>query len=107
MYQYIGSKGNENGQFSGLNRIAIDADDNTFFEDWENHLIQKFNKYGYWLLKIRQRGSGDSEFHRAWDFAVCKANGKIFVSDTDENHRVQVFSSVQLVNSYLHLVQND
>lgn len=65
-----------------------------FFGDWENHLIQKFNKYGYWLLKIRQRGSGDAEFHRRWDFAVCKASGKIFVSDTDENHRIQVFSSV-------------
>jgi hypothetical protein len=50
-----------------------------------NNRIQIFNKDGIWKRVIWKQGSTDNEFNYPSDVAVCKIDGRIFVSDSKNN----------------------
>jgi DNA-binding beta-propeller fold protein YncE len=108
LYQW-GSHGTDEGQFNSISGLAIDAADDVYVSDRDNHRIQKFDNLGSFLFmwgwgvedgssafqtctsgcQEGLAGSGDGQFDRAAGVAVDAA-GNVYVVDQN-NHRVQKF----------------
>ena len=58
----FGTTGTADGQFSGANGVAVDADDNVFVGD-SSPRIQKFTNAGVFILSWGSAGTGDGQFN--------------------------------------------
>ena len=83
--------GSDDGQLDRPSGLAIDADDNVWVVDGNNHRIQKFTPGGKFLMKIGSHGQGDGEFDQPWGIDIDR-QGNIYVADW-RNDRIQKFSS--------------
>lgn len=97
----FGKEGTGDGEFKkpshiwGINLpdIEVDNEDNLWAIDTGNFRIQKFDKYGNFLLKCGKKGTGTGEFGIPWDLAIDK-NDNVYVLDLDfDSH--PVFARIQ------------
>jgi sugar lactone lactonase YvrE len=78
-----------NGKFQFPEGIAVDASDNVYVADTDNHRIQKFDSNGTFITKWGYYGDRDGEF--SWPNRIAvDASGNVYVTDY---HRVQKFDS--------------
>ncbi|MGB8644518.1 MAG: flippase activity-associated protein Agl23 [Anaerolineae bacterium] len=89
--QAIGSQGAGNGQFAGPHDVALDAQGNLYVGDSQNHVVQKFDPSGKFLLQWGSQGNGPGQFSEPWGLAVDK-QGYVYVADT-WNHRIEKFDT--------------
>lgn len=87
----FGALGSEPGEFNGPSGIAVDADDNLYITDQNNHRVQKVTPDGRPLLSFGSEGSGDGELDMPWGICIAP-DGSIFVADW-RNDRIQQFSA--------------
>ncbi len=87
----FGVHGTESGEFDGPTGIAVDADDNLYITDQNNHRVQKVTSEGRPLLTFGSAGSSDGELNMPWGICVAP-DGSIFVADW-RNDRIQQFSA--------------
>ncbi|HNV70110.1 MAG TPA: 6-bladed beta-propeller, partial [Candidatus Ozemobacteraceae bacterium] len=87
----IGSLGSANGDFSSPSGICVDAGDNVYVADTDNHRIQLFTSSGVHQMSFGVNGSSDGQFIRPEGVGVAPG-GEIFVADTG-NHRIQRFDA--------------
>jgi len=89
-----GSLGTGDGEFLPSDykvNMAVDASNNIYVIDQDNHRIQKFDGSGNLLAKWESEKPGGGEFLRPEGIAVDAA-GDIYVADSG-NHRIQKFNS--------------
>ncbi len=86
-----GTHGREPGEFDGPSGIAVDAEDNLYITDQNNHRVQKLTPDGRHILSWGSEGSGDGEFNMPWGICVGR-DGSVYVADW-RNDRVQKFSA--------------
>ena len=90
-----GTHGKDLGEFDGPSGIAVDADDNLYITDQNNHRIQKLTPDGRPLMAFGIFGSGAGHLNMPW--GVCVApDGSIFVADW-RNDRIQQYGTDGLV----------
>jgi hypothetical protein len=77
-----GTKGNGEGQFSGLNDVIVTTDNSIFVPDYENHRIQKFLPDGQFVSKWGSEGTGNSQFLHPHGLDV-DAEGNVYVTDAE------------------------
>ncbi len=87
---FFGSSGTENGRFNNPTAIAIDAKDNFYVADTNNHRIQKFDSYGNFLLSWGSEGTLAGQFEEPIGLATDSL-GNIYVVDK-KNDNIQKFS---------------
>jgi DNA-binding beta-propeller fold protein YncE len=94
-----GSYGSDKGQFNSPNGVAVDKDGNVYVADTGNRRIQKFDRYGNWLLMWGSYGSGNGQFEEPYGVAVDK-DGNVYVADGNYSQtdglvssRIQKFDS--------------
>ena len=86
-----GTLGSEPGELNGPSGIAVDAEDNLYITDQNNHRVQKLTPDGRHLLSFGSEGSGDGEMNMPWGICVAP-DGSVFVADW-RNDRIQQFSA--------------
>ena len=93
----MGSMGEEDGQFSYLASIAVDADGNVYagdsYRSGNESRIQKFDSDGNFVRAFGSYGNGDGQFE--WNGVsglAVDAQGNVYASDYGHN-RVQKFDS--------------
>jgi DNA-binding beta-propeller fold protein YncE len=86
-----GSSGSGDGQFDGLQGIAVDPSGNVYVADLWNHRIQKFDANGNFLTKWGSPGSGDGQFVLPRGLAT-DSSGNLYVADFG-NDRIQQFDA--------------
>jgi sugar lactone lactonase YvrE len=86
-----GSFGTGKGEFHYPMGLAIDANDNVYVADYNNHRIQKFKSSGQFVQEWGSLGTGEVQFQYPYDIAIDSV-GNIFASD-NYNHRIQKLSS--------------
>ena len=90
-----GSLGSEPGELNGPTGIAVDAEDNLYITDQNNHRVQKLTPEGRHLLTFGSEGgsagSGDGELNMPWGICVAP-DSSVFVADW-RNDRIQQFSA--------------
>ena len=86
-----GSEGSGDGQFNNPYGIAIDANDNVYVADYNNHRIQKFDSSGNFISKWGSEGSGDGQFFIPSSVAT-DLSGNVYVAEWG-NNRIQKFDS--------------
>ena len=85
----VGSDGRWRRELNGPAGIGIDADDNVYVADQNNHRIQKFTANGEYVTQWGERGSGNGQFNMPW--GLCVADGHVYVADW-RNDRIQKFT---------------
>ncbi|MBN1596038.1 hypothetical protein JW933_08950 [candidate division FCPU426 bacterium] len=91
-YQGWGGRGSGNGKFSTPSRAVSDSLGNVYVADRDNHLIQKFDGQGVFLLQWGgYPGSNPGDLKHPVDLAADAA-GFVYVVDKD-NYRIQKFDS--------------
>lgn len=85
-----GSYGSGDGQFDGINDIAVNNSAEVFVIDG-NDRVQKFDSYGNFISKWGSRGTGDGQFKGMNGIAV-DSMGCIYVAENG-NNRVQKFDT--------------
>lgn len=103
-YEFIvkwGGTGQEDGRFDNwrdggfpsIRNVAVDSQNNVYVVDGGNRRIQKFNKYGEFILKWGEEGEGDAQFHAPLGIAVDH-NDYVYVSENyNGSGRIQKFRS--------------
>lgn len=89
-----GTNGTGNGQFSGIQAVAVDSSENIYTADLNNERIQKFNSSLTYQAQAGTAGTGNGEFAAndgVYDLAVDASNN-VWAVDT-ANHRIQKFNS--------------
>ena len=86
-----GSRGISPGEFDGPSGIAVDAEDNLYITEQNNHRVQKLTPDGRHLLTFGSEGSSDGELNMPWGICVA-ADGSVYVADW-RNDRLQRFSA--------------
>ncbi len=90
-----GTYGDGAGQFyivrQDEGRVAVDAADNVYVLDVDNHRIQKFDSNGKFLLMWGSAGTGDGQFTELSDIAIDSQNN-VYVVDF-QNSNAQKFDS--------------
>jgi uncharacterized protein (TIGR03663 family) len=87
----FGSAGVGNGQFTNPHNVALGPVGDVYVADSNNHLVQKFDAQGKFLVQWGGQGNGPGQFNEPWGIAVDK-EGNVFVADT-WNHRIEKFDS--------------
>lgn len=87
----FGREGSGDGELRNPLAVAVDAEDNVYVADTDNHRVQKFDREGRFLTRWGSHGRGSGEFDLPGGIAV-DGQGHVYVVDTD-NHRVQKFDS--------------
>lgn len=59
-----GTKGNEEGQFSGLNDVMVTTDNSIFVPDYENHMIQEFTPDGQFVSAWGIKGTNNGQLNK-------------------------------------------
>ncbi len=99
--RFFGETGNEDGQFSGVNDVAVDSQRGLLYvTDVNNSRVQQFNLSvtDSGELTVTHRlsfgsyGREPGQFAYALYLAVEQASGRVYVSDMG-NRRIQVFDS--------------
>ena len=86
-----GTFGSEPGDFNGPSGIAVDADDNLYITDQNNHRVQKLTPDGAHILSWGEHGNGNGEMNMPWGICVAP-DGDIFIADW-RNDRIQQFTA--------------
>lgn len=86
----FGDEGSGDGQFVDPSFVALDADDNIFVADTNNHRVQVFDHNGVFVRSFGSEGDGKGQFCSPQGMVV-DPRGRLAVVDRD-NHRVQIFS---------------
>ena len=86
-----GTHGSADGEFDGPTGIRVDADENLYITDENNHRVQKITAEGRHLLTFGGAGSGEGELNMPWGICIAP-DGSIFVADW-RNDRIQQFSA--------------
>jgi tripartite motif-containing protein 71 len=89
--QEWGTTGTGNGQFNQAYGVAFDSGENVYVTDFSNNRVQKFDKFGTFLLAWGTAGTGNSQFSGPWGIAVDASN-RVFVADYG-NNRIQIFNT--------------
>ena len=85
--------GTGDGQFNHPGDIDIGSSEGIIFvTDIENNRIQKFDKFGEFILQWGSQGTGDGQFNRPGGIAYDPTDGVVYVLDT-MNNRVQKFDN--------------
>ena len=87
-----GSCSSTEGQFGYPKGVTVDADDNIYVVDFDNHRIQKSSSDGRFVASVGTRGSNPLQFDCPTDIGFNKKNGKLYVCDLS-NHRIQVLGT--------------
>lgn len=85
----FGTEGTGAGQFRSPSGVAVDAAENVYVSDTNNHRIQVFDMYGSFKRQFGSSGSTAGRFAFPHGIAVDGA-GYVYIADRD-NHRIQVF----------------
>ncbi len=94
-----GSFGNNHGQFSNPQGIAIGPDGIVYVLDTGNNRVQVFNATGTFLRQWGRYGQVEGQFNAPLGIAV-DTESNVYIADT-QNHRVQKFrSSGEFVTSW-------
>jgi sugar lactone lactonase YvrE len=86
-----GSEGTGDGQFRGVNGIAVNDNGYVYVVDDGNSRIQKFTSDGKFVTKWGSEGTGDGQFILPWAIDV-DSNGNVYVTDSDQSN-VQKFTT--------------
>jgi DNA-binding beta-propeller fold protein YncE len=86
-----GTFGSGNGQFIGVEGIAVDSQGNVYVVDGQNHSVQKFDGSGTYLTKWGSEGKTAGQFSYPVGIAVDD-DDNVYVADTG-NSRIQKFTS--------------
>lgn len=86
----FGKTGSGTGQLKGVFLgIAIDAEDNLFIAEYENHRVQQFNSAGESLRQFSEKGTGEGQLEFPYGISL-DAEGNVWVMD---GHRGEVFTN--------------
>ncbi len=85
-----GATGSANGQFQGVDALAIDSSGNVYVADSGNDRVQKFSAAGAYLAQWGTTGDGNGQFHSPSAIAVDPTSGAVYVGDSG---RVQKFTA--------------
>ena len=90
-----GQKGFRDGpalqaQFNSPKHIGIDAEDNVFIADDQNHAVRKFNAGSGMVTTVLGRGRGSPEIQLKQPHGVCVENGMLYVVDSGNNRILRV-----------------
>ena len=73
--------------------LSLDAASNAYLANWEPFQIDKFDPAGNLVATIGAPGSEDGQFKGFPTSIAVDADGRVFVSETPEGGRVQVFDA--------------
>jgi len=82
--------GTGNGEFNWPDGLTVDNEDNIYVTDNNNGRIQKFDRYGNFLLKWGSAGNGNGQFWQPQRIATDSTGNSVYVADTS-NNRIQKF----------------
>ncbi|WP_442589219.1 hypothetical protein ACSBL2_24690 [Pedobacter sp. AW31-3R] len=85
-----GTYGTGNAQFSNIEEITVDDEDNIYIVDGQNNAVKKFDQNGNFLLKFDAAVRVSDQIEKAYPYGICFYNGKLFVTST-RNHLIRVF----------------
>jgi DNA-binding beta-propeller fold protein YncE len=85
----FGREGSGDGELRNPLAVAVDAEDNIYVADTDNHRIQKFTRDGKFLARWGSRGGEPGQLNLPSGIAVDR-RGSVYVVDTD-NQRIQKF----------------
>jgi len=77
-------------QFNSPKHIAIDADDNIFIADDQNHAVRKFDTGSGTVETVLGQGRGHSKIQLKQPHGVCVENGMLYVVDSGNNRILRV-----------------
>ena len=89
----FGSYGSAPGQLKYPRGVAVDEDDNILVADCRNNRIQKFSPQGKFLNTIGTRGKEALEFNFPFGMGIHPLSKKLYVTESNSNHRVQVLDA--------------
>ena len=88
------NSGADDGWFRNPRGVAVDADDNLWVADTDNHRVQMFTSDGHWFLSFGTSGTGDGEFDSPCALAFDE-HGNLLVLEGGEpsgtGDRIQIF----------------
>ena len=87
-----GGPGTANGQFSGLDGVAVDGQGHVYTAEFLGSRIQKFTTSGTYLTQWGIFGSGNGQFNYPVRLATNPNGDLVYVVD-NRNERVQVFTT--------------
>ena len=90
--QTFGTAGSKNGQFSGVNGVTVDKDDNIYVADCNNHRIQKFTSEGKFVAAVGSCGTNHLQFSSPEGICYNHTDHNLYVADNG-NHRIQVLTT--------------
>ena len=89
----IGKKGLLRNQFEKPVGIAVDSDDNILVTDISSVSIQKCDASGKMIKHAGRLGYGPLEFTYPTGIGYNRTNGRIYVTEWESNHRVQILNA--------------
>jgi len=86
----IGEAGSEQSQFNKPGGIHVLNNGYFYIVDQNNNRVQKFDKYGHFLMQFGEIGNQNGQFNKPKD-VVLDSDGEIYVADRN-NNRIQIFT---------------
>jgi calcineurin-like phosphoesterase family protein/SMP-30/gluconolaconase/LRE-like protein/NHL repeat-containing protein len=90
-FSKFGSQGTGNGQFTRIEQVTVDPQDNIYVCDSDAERIIKFSPTGTYIMHFGSPGTGDSQFNSVYDVKI-DSSGNIWVAD-QHNNAIKKFSS--------------
>ena len=82
-----GGPGTQEGRLGRPAGLALDAEENLYIIEGDNHRVSKFTRDGEFLTTFGRKGSGPGEFNTPWGITI-DGDGCLYVADW-RNDRVQ------------------
>ena len=93
LFDKIGTRGTDEGQFISPTSIDIDNKEKTLYiTDLDNNRVQKFSLDGEFITEWGSLGTSDGQFNDPGDIAVDSTEGIVYVTDIN-NNRIQKFDT--------------
>jgi DNA-binding beta-propeller fold protein YncE len=98
----MGSYGTGDSEFSNIEEITVDDEQNIYIVDGQNNSVKKFDQTGKFLLKFPGAIQVERQIDNAYPFGITYFKGKIYVTST-RNSIVRIYDKTGNYLNYLDI----